>query len=719
MGRKFTIGVRTLMFGILSVMLLIGGCTKEQETFVKKKFNLAEGEDGLAPLYSINKRGLIPVSAYYLVVLKDNIDATEVEFKSDAITEFLASQKDKTFKYAVKGFTIQLTSKDLEKVRKDPNVKYVEQDQVMKISATQFTAPWGLDRIDQQAIPLSGSFTYETTGSTVDAYIFDTGIKLDHNEFVGRILPGFNAITVGVAASDDNGHGTHVAGIVGGTRYGVAKGINLIPVKVLDRFGSGTFTQIIAGIDWAIANHTTKPAVGNVSISGPVSVGLDEAIRRAITDGIVMCVAAGNNAVDAIGTSPGRVTEAITVGSVTNTDQWSSFSNYGTVIDILAPGTNITSAWHTGINDISVVSGTSMATPHVVGASALYLEKFPGSTTDRVAQGLKASSVLNKISLVPAATSNALLNVNFIPPPAPIPDIPAVVSPVNLSTAQPINITLNWNRSANAANYGIQVSTTSSFATFVVNETGLINPTKALTGLNQGTTYYWRINATNTSGTSQWSTTYSFSTVLPPAILIPTAPVLSTPVNLATALSISPTLNWFSVSGATSYGLQVSVNSNFSTTILNLTGLTSITRAINGLTSATTYYWRVNAANASGTGAWSNVFSFTTTDVVNPPPVGSILSVPTLQLPADRATGISRTPILTWSPIPGAGSYDVQVSTSTAFRTNIVNLTGVSANVAQITTTLASRRLYYWRVRAVNGTSVSGWSAVRRFTTTR
>ena len=718
MGRKFSIGVRTAMFGILSVVLLIGGCTKEQETFVKKKFNLEEGEDGLAPLYSINKSGVIPVSAYYLVVLKDNIGAEEVEFKSDAITEFLASQKDKTFKYAVKGFTIQLTSKDLEKVRKDPNVKYVEQDQVMKISATQFTAPWGLDRIDQQAIPLSGSFTYETTGSTVDAYIFDTGIKLDHNEFVGRILPGFNAITVGVAASDDNGHGTHVAGIVGGTRYGVAKGINLIPVKVLDMFGAGTFTQIIAGIDWAIANHTTKPAVGNVSISGPVSVGLDEAIRRAIADGIVMCVAAGNNAVDAIGTSPGRVTEAITVGSVTNTDQWSSFSNYGTVIDILAPGSNITSAWHTGINDISVVSGTSMATPHVVGASALYLEKFPGSTTDKVAQGLKASSVLNKISLVPAATSNALLNVNFIPPPPPIPDIPAVVSPVNLSTTQPVNITLSWNQSANAATYGIQVSTISSFATFVINETGLINPTKSLTGLSQGTTYYWRINATNTSGTSQWSPAYSFSTVAAPVIL-PTAPTLISPANLSTAQLTSPTLSWSAVNGTINYGLQISTNANFSTTIVNLTGLTTLNTLVSGLTAGTTYYWRVNASNSAGAGPWSAVFSFATATVVTPPPVGSILSVPTLQLPADRATGISRTPILTWSPIPGAGTYDVQISTSTAFTTNIVNLTGVSANVAQITTILASRRLYYWRVRAVNGTSVSGWSAVRRFTTAR
>jgi hypothetical protein len=173
---------------------------------------------------------------------------------------------------------------------------------------------------------------------------------------------------------------------------------------------------------------------------------------------------------------------------------------------------------------------------------------------------------------------------------------------------------------------------------------------------------------------------------------------------------------WSTVSGAISYGLQVSINANFSTTVINLTGLSSLNRTITGLAEGTTYYWRVNASNSAGTGAWSTVFSFTTTA---PPPVGSILSVPTLQLPADRATGISRTPILTWTPIAGAVSYDVQISTTTAFTSNTVDLTGLIGNSAQISTLLASRRLYYWRVRASNGTSVSGWSTARRFTTAR
>ncbi len=718
MGRNLKSTLRLAFLAMLSVVFMVGGCTKEQESFVKKKFSLEADDDNLAPLYSSNKSGLIPVSAYYLVVLNDDIDPDDVDFKSDAMTEFFTAQKDRIFKYAVKGFTIQLSSRELERVRKDRNVKYVEQDQVMKISATQFTAPWGLDRIDQLGIPLSGSFTYETTGSTVDAYIFDTGIRPDHFEFTGRIKPGYNTISTGLAPDDDNGHGTHVAGILGGTKYGVAKGINLIPVKVLDRFGTGTFTQIIAGIDWAIANHTTRPAVGNVSISGPVSVGLDEAIRRAIADGIVMCVAAGNNAVDASTASPGRVAEAITVGSVTNTDQWSAFSNFGTGVDILAPGTNITSAWHTGINDISVISGTSMATPHVAGVSALYLEKFPGTAPNRLEQGLKASSVANKITLVPAGTPNLLLNVNFTPPPPPIPNAPAALVPANRSTSQPVSLALSWGAAANATSYGIQISTVSNFSSFVINESGLVNPTKAIAGLANATTYYWRTNASNASGTSPWSGINSFTTIAAPVTAVPSTPVLSSPINQATAQAMSLTLAWLAVSGATSYNIQVSSNANFSNTVANLTGVSATSTLVSNLTQGTTYYWRVSASNAAGVGAWSNVFSFATASAV-PPPVGTVLSVPTLQLPADRATGISRTPTLTWTPIQGAISYEVQVSTATAFTSLTVNLTGVSANIAQINTLLASRRLYYWRVRASNGSSTSGWSTVRRFTTTR
>jgi subtilisin family serine protease len=703
MGRKFTIGVRTVMFGVLSFVMLLGGCTKEQETFVKKKFNLEEGEDGLAPLYSSNKSGVAPVSAYYVVVLKDNIDWKDLDFESDKITEFLSSQKDKIFRYAVKGFTIQLTDKDLKKVRRDPNVKYVEQDQMMKISGTQFTAPWGLDRIDQTSAPLSGSFTYETTGSTIDAYIFDTGIKPDHNEFTGRIRPGFNAITAGVAPDDDNGHGTHVAGVVGGTRYGVAKAINLIPVKVLDRFGTGTFTQIIAGIDWAIANHTTKPAVGNVSISGQLAVSLDEAIRRAIADGIVISVAAGNNAEATVNTSPGRVIEAITVGSVTNTDQWSAFSNFGPEVDILAPGSSITSAWHTGVNDISVVSGTSMATPHVTGAAALYLEKFPGSTPQQVQQGLKNFAVIDEITEVPTETANLLLQVNFNAP--PLPGAPALTSPVTASVDLPQALSLSWNASAGAASYDLQFSDRADFSNVLLTLNGLTQTRQPISGLGFGATYYWRIRANNATGSGLWSTPSSFTTALNTVA----APVLSTPVSGSTNQPTILSLTWNPVNGATSYDLQFSDNADFSKILLTLNGLTQTRQPISGLGFGATYFWRIRANNAGVAGTWSVASSFTT--------VLNSLSAPVLALPTSGATNQPVILTLTWNPVNTAVGYDLQFSDKPDFSRIILTLNGLT-QTRQPISGLGFGATYYWRIRATAASGVSAWSVANSFITT-
>jgi hypothetical protein len=638
-----------------------------------------------------------------VVVLKDNIDWKDLDFESDKVTEFLSSKKDKIFRYAVKGFTIQLTDKDLEKVRRDPNVKYVEQDQMMKISGTQFTAPWGLDRIDQTSAPLSGSFTYETTGSTIDAYIFDTGIKPDHNEFTGRIRPGFNAITAGVAPDDDNGHGTHVAGVVGGTRYGVAKAINLIPVKVLDRFGTGTFTQIIAGIDWAIANHTTKPAVGNISISGELAVSLDEAIRRAIADGIVISVAAGNNAEATVNTSPGRVIEAITVGSVTNTDQWSAFSNFGPEVDILAPGSSITSAWHTGVNDISVVSGTSMATPHVTGAAALYLEKFPGSTPQQVQQGLKNFAVIDEITEVPTATANLLLQVIFNAP--PLPGAPALASPVTESVDLPQALSLSWNASAGAASYDLQFSDKADFSNVLLTLNGLTQTRQPISGLGFGATYYWRIRANNATGSGLWSTPSSFTTALNTVA----APVLSTPVSGSTNQPTILSLTWNPVNGATSYDLQFSDNADFSKILLTLNGLTQTRQPISGLGFGATYFWRIRANNAGVAGTWSVASSFTT--------VLNSLSAPVLALPTSGATNQPVILTLTWNPVNTAVGYDLQFSDKPDFSRIILTLNGLT-QTRQPISGLGFGATYYWRIRATAASGLSAWSVANSFTTT-
>jgi subtilisin family serine protease len=494
---------------LCSIIFLSLSCVKETDIFFKRNFKLEESE-GLAPLFSNRSIESLPENSNYIIVLKDNIDLSDIDFECDKIEKFISSHRKKTFKHALKGFSIQLTSKDLKKVRKDPSVKYVEYDQLMKVSFTQFTAPWGLDRIDQPAIPLSGSYTYENTGSTVDAYIFDTGIRLDHNEFKNRIRTGFNALLPDSVPNDNNGHGTHVAGIIGGTRYGVAKGINLIPVKVLDQFGSGSFSQIIAGIDWAIAHHTSRPAVGNVSISGEQSVSLDEAILRAIADGIVLSVAAGNNSEPTRNTSPGRVVNAITVGSVTSSDEWSSFSNFGPEIDLLAPGSNIISAWHTGINDINTISGTSMATPHVTGVAALYLEKFPKSTPQQVQEALKKASILNVIKNVPDSTVNNLVNVSFNS--TITLKEPLLVSPMNGSTNQLKNVTLRWNRVDIATSYEIQYADIPDFSTQIHTISGITQTVFTTSALAHDKVYYWRVRANTEIESGNWSAVNSFKT---------------------------------------------------------------------------------------------------------------------------------------------------------------------------------------------------------------
>lgn len=611
-------------FATLSALaLILAGCSKPDVQFTKQNLTLKEGfsEEHIAPVY---KKNNVPpaLSDAYIVVFNDDVKETEVDAESDRVCGESGSKKGRSFKHAVKGFTSHLSPAAVEKMRRDPRVKYIEQDQIATMSATQFTAPWGLDRIDQSDNPLSGSYTYASTGSTVDAYIFDTGLKLDHNEFTGRVRAGYNTITLGASPADDNGHGTHVAGSLGGTRYGVAKGISIIPVKVLDQFGSGSYAQIIAGIEWAIAHHTTKPAVGNMSLGGGVSAVLDDAVRKAIADGIVMCLAGGNATSDVSTASPARVAEAITVGSTTKTDELSSFSNFGAGIDLLAPGSAIVSAWHTGVNDINTISGTSMATPHVAGAAALYLESFPGSTPDQVQTGLKSKAVASRITLVPAGTPNLLLQVNYgvtpPPPPAvPVPAAPVLLLPASAAVNQSLTPTLSWNAASGATSYDLQVSTTSNFTAAVQNFNGLTSVSKALSGLANNTVYYWRVSATNASGTSLWSATFFFTTlaavVPPPPVTTVSIPTLVSPSDRASSVSRTPTLTWTAAAGATSYNVQVSTNSTFTALVVNRSGVSATSLAITtALASRTTLFWRVQAVSGTTTSAWSTSRRFTT-----------------------------------------------------------------------------------------------------------
>jgi subtilisin family serine protease len=600
------------IFKFLSLILIVAACAKDEGLVIRKK-SFTISEDQLAPVYKANN---VPADLQdsYIVVFKDDVAEEEIDGESERMCGNTSAKKERTFKHAVKGFSGRLTAAAIEEFRRNPKVKYIEQNQVVSLVATtQPGATWGLDRIDQANLPLSTNYTYNTTGSTITAYIFDTGVRSDHVEFGGRVTGGFSAIAAEPTPEDGNGHGTHVAGTVGGSTYGVAKAVKIIPVKVLSATGSGTNAGVIAGLDWAVLNHEAGvPSVGNMSLGGGVSTALDDAVRRCITDGIVMAVAAGNSNVNASNSSPARVAEAITVGSTTSLDARSSFSNFGSIVDIFAPGSSITSAWYTSSTILNTISGTSMASPHVAGAAALFLEFAPGSTTAQVETGLKNAAARGRISGIPTGTTDALLQINFgTTPSLPTPSVPTLSSPANLATNVAIAPTLSWAAASAAGTYNLQVSTSNTFATTVIDLTGLATTSRAISGLANSTTYFWRVSATNTTGTSAWSVVSSFTTVAP--LAIPVAPTLSSPANVATNVSRTPTMSWNAVTGVATYEIQVSTTNTFALVTFGRTGLTARSiRVSPQLGSRTAYFWRVRAVNTAGTGPWSDVRSFTT-----------------------------------------------------------------------------------------------------------
>lgn len=509
---------RLSAFVIVSVFAL-SACTKSPELTVNADAIDSEStttaRTGGASLFQ-NPQGR-NIQDAYIVVFND--DVQNVEGEVEQLTRGLGGAKaDHIYKHTIKGFSIKVPEVAIRGLLNNPKVKYIEQDQIVTSDATQTGATWGIDRTDQRSLPLNGSYTYNTDGSTVDAYIFDTGIRTDHVEFNGRRRSGYDAYA-GVS-NDLNGHGTHVAGTVGGTLYGIAKRVNLVAVKVLGDSGSGTLSGVVAGVDWAAGDHTTKPAVGNMSLGSGFSQTVNDAVKRAVADGIVMVVAAGNDNANAANYSPASTLEAITVGATTSTDARASYSNFGSVLDIFAPGSSITSAWYTSSTATYTISGTSMASPHVAGVAALYLEAFPGSTPDQVSQGLKTAATPNVVTSAGTGSPNLLLfSGNFSappppPPPPPAPVAPALVSPANGATGIATIPTLTWNGTGtNAASYDVQVSTRSNFSSFIENRTGITGTTLTTRSLKARTIHYWRVRSKASNGTvSAWSATWSFTT---------------------------------------------------------------------------------------------------------------------------------------------------------------------------------------------------------------
>ncbi len=377
-----------------------------------------------------------PIKNQYIVVLQAGSDLPAQA--AAAIAKQHGGQILFTYNRAIRGFAVripeQATSAFLTAMQKNPQVSYVEEDTLMQTNTiTQSNPVWGLDRIDQHNLPLSKSFNYNKTGSGVNAYIVDTGILASHQEFNGRVQTGYSAIADNNGTNDCNGHGTHVAGTVGGSTYGIAKNVGLVPVRVLDCAGSGAMSGVIAGLDWIIQNGR-KSAVVNMSLGGSAYSTLDTAIDNLFNNGYVPVVAAGNSNTDACTSSPARAGKAITVAATDSTDTRASYSNYGSCVDLFAPGSQITSAWIGSNSSAATASGTSMASPHVAGVVATMLENNSTATPQSITDQLLNQSTINLIQNPMSSPNRLLYNLIDTQTITPVPSIIAHISKLNATT---------------------------------------------------------------------------------------------------------------------------------------------------------------------------------------------------------------------------------------------------------------------------------------------
>lgn len=500
--------MKHLRLALVALALVLASCGPEPSTVT--------APDGAATL---QKGDGIDLTNRWIVVFKD--DVTNVDALVDELVRTHGGTVHYRYRHAIKGMALTIPEAALKGLARNPNIASIEADGMAyaNVDQTVGSSLWGLDRIDQTSLPLNQTYSYLNNGSGVRVYVVDTGIRTTHQEFGSRAVHGYDYINNDADATDDNGHGTHCAGTVGGLTTGVAKGVTLVAVKVLAANGSGSYSAVIAGVDYVRGQHQTLggPSVISMSLGGPPSSSLDLAINNCINAGVTVVVAAGNDNADASSYSPARVANAITVGSSTNTDARSSFSNYGSVVDIFAPGSSIYSAYYTSNTAYATMSGTSMATPHTAGVAALYLSANPGASPAAVATAIKGGGTPNKLSGLPTGTTNLLLYSlvgGTTPPPPPAPAAPTNLTANATSTSA---IALTWaDNATDETGYYVERlngSLWSRIATLGANVTGYTN-----TGLSAGTSYSYRVQAYNGAGASAYSNEASATTQTAPVM---------------------------------------------------------------------------------------------------------------------------------------------------------------------------------------------------------
>ena len=635
-----------------------------------------------------------------------------VEFSSAVASRVAAMDLSENvlamYSHAISGFVANLDPNEVIDLQMNPNVVSIEPDRVVSVENTQDGATWGLDRIDQRQLPLNRTFTYANQGQGVTTYILDTGVYAAHNEFSGRVTNGFTAINDGRGTDDCHGHGTHVAGTVAGTTYGVAKLATIVPVRVLGCTGSGSWSGVIAGIDWTIAHHQAgTPAVANMSLGGGASSSINSAVARAIADGITYVVAAGNSNDDACRYSPASAPAAITVGASTPNDARASFSNWGRCLDVFAPGTSITSAFIGTPTALRTWQGTSMAAPHVAGVAALYLATNTSATPAQVSSVILSAATRAVITSAGTESPTSLIfSSSFEPAPASAPSSPTALR----GTAASGSVSLAWTAppsdgGAPLTDYIIEYSTSngSSWSTF---DDGVSTTASAtVNNLTNFQQYLFRVSAVNSIGRSSASATLAVTPSLPG--------LASAPRSLVTTVGRERVgLSWslpLSTGGApiTDYVIETSTDEGATWQVFN-DGV-SILRSVvlTPLVANTRYLIRVSAVNAGGVGAPSATATATPLAFNPPSVVRGIVTSPRLlgayvswSSPADLGGGTLQGYIVDWSVDNGdtwIGSVRTNAATRFAYPANLEG--GVSHLV---------------RVRAINeyGTSADATATV-------